>query len=251
MSKTHLSLCVGVILLGVSFKSSAQVNGLYNTGVNNSRAVLPSGSIGDPHYQLTSVPSSSSSVLNQIEIATSTTTYPESGGHNTTTTGYPISTGNWTADDTFSRWLEPNPAGNPVGARSGGGSTYDAGDPHTDPVGDYTYQTHFYLGAHAVAINGQFSVDDSLASVYLNGQLLGISGSGGSTWTPFTIGASDFGDFNLDGENTLDFVVDNTGSITGLRVEYSGNTVPDGGSTAALLAGATVALQALRRKLRA
>ncbi len=200
-------------MAGVAFQASAQVSGLYNTGVDSSGAVLPNGTISDPHYILTSIPSGSPTDLSQVEIVTSAF-------------GYPISTGGWLGDDSASAWLTPNPAGNPAGYRSGASTStyYSASDPHTDLVGQYIYKTTFQMGNNAVAISGEIATDDAITDIYLNGKSLGITvadGTSDNSWVPFTIDASDFSNFNLNGVNTLDFDVYNDGSITGLRVEWS------------------------------
>jgi hypothetical protein len=202
---------------------------LYNTGVDNSGAVLAGGTIGDPHYTLTTVPSGSALVPGNVEIVTSTTVW---GGD--IAVGYPVtlSTKPWLGDDSVSAWITPDPAGV---------------SPNSDSVGAYTYTTSFWMGGNAEAISGQFSADDTLEDITLNGNLLISFDYGGThhSWEQFTIPANS--DFNLNGENTLGFDVDNALAITGLRVEWE--AVPDGGFTVILLGGALVGLQAFRRKL--
>lgn len=180
---------------------AASLTNLFNTGVGASGLPVPDGTIGDSHYVLVSFPTGSTSTL---RIRTS------SGG-------YPI--GPWVGDDTESAWIGPN------------NDSSDRG-----PSGQYDYRTTFVItGADptTASIAGQYLLDDQLVGIYLNGHSLGITSDGFFTqWTPFQISAST--NF-FYGTNTLDFVVYNAVSATGLRVEMTGSVATPSNSPAVLI----------------
>jgi hypothetical protein len=161
---------------------------LYNTGVDASGTPLPDGTIGDPHYSLVSLPGGTT----DIRVRTSAGGYP-----------FPAYIG----DDALSAWIGPN------------------NDSYLDgPSGLYDYQTTFDINAlnpATVSIMGQYATDNEMVDVYLNGYSLGISNPsayGFTQWTPFQISPST--DF-VSGNNTLDFIVNNDGGPTALRVEMT------------------------------
>lgn len=66
-------------------------------------------------------------------------------------------------------------------------------------------------------------------------------------WQSFSINQ-----YFVGGANTLEFLVHNDGGPTALRVEMTGNvTLPDGGSTVALMGLGLAGVAMLRRKLQA
>jgi hypothetical protein len=190
-----------------SVVARADTISIFNTGVDNSNALLSLGSI-DLHYLLLSSP---------LGVGT-----PFVG------TNIP---GTYIANGPNSQWISP---------------TNNASD--SDPVGLYTYTTTFSLpaGFTSASLSGQWATDNEAA----------LSLNGGPTIA--TTGAADFGAFSpftitsgfVAGLNTLTFAVTNEGGPTALRVEINGSfstTVPDAGSSAALLGGALLALGIFRR----
>lgn len=190
---------------------------LYNTGVDASGAVLPDGTIGDPHYVLASVPTGTSA----IRIITAAS-------------GYPIPP--YLGDNSLSRWIGPN-----------NNSTL------TSEGGIYTYRTTFDLTAYdltTAAIVGSWSTDNNGLDILINGISLGFT----TSLTQFATGMAGFSVTSgfVPGLNTLEFVVSNfddgSPNPTALRVEMVGSadalSVPEPGTLG--LAGLWVALATLR-----
>jgi hypothetical protein len=147
MSKNSkvIGLAIAAVV-AVAQANAATITGLYNTGIGSS-GVLSDGTIGDPHYSLTGVPSGTT----DIRVRTSAG-------------GYPANV--YIGDNTTSAWIGPNNDTQVNGA-----------------VGYYTYRTTFSLSGFA----------------------------------PFAISTG-----FTSGLNTLDFVVNNGGGPTALRVEMTG-----------------------------
>ncbi len=164
---------------------------LYSTGVDSAGYPLPHGTVGDPHYVLTSVPSGTTDLR----------VLRASGG-------FPIPP--WIADSPTSAWLRPNNAGT------------------SDPVGFYTYRTTFDLSGFNVgtaSIKGLWGADNTGIKILLNGVDTGNPGVANlASFTPFSITAG-----FVAGINTLDFIVENlsggSGNPSGLRVEMTGTAV--------------------------
>ncbi len=191
-----MSIFSALSLLNVAPTQAFSISNLYNTGVNDSGAVL-GNSVIDPHYALTS--------------------QPAPGGLQAVTTppGYPIPP--WVANSTTSRWIGLN-------------TTSAIG-----PVGSYTYETTFTLPNLAnlatVSINGLWSTDNNGLDILINGISTGqtTTFASFSSLSNFTIGSG----FQI-GSNTLSFVVNNGATVanpTGLRVEgiqgtYDTTSVP-------------------------
>jgi hypothetical protein len=186
---------------------------LYDTGVDNTGTVLADGAT-DPHYAITAAPS------------------PDSAGpaYVVTQNGFPTSSP-WVPENTTSKWIAPHANEND---QNGGTS---------EPPGNYTYETTFDLTGYipsTASITGQYSDDNTLVHVFLNGTDTGISSSSATDYTAFHSFAISSG-FSA-GVNTLDFVVenlpidnpDNAGNPSGLRVEMTGTAdrVPDQSLTA-------------------
>lgn len=185
---------------------AAVISTLFDTGVAASGAVLPDGTIGDPHYSLVSVPG-----------GTSTTLIRTSAG------GYPIPP--YLADDTLSAWIGPDNSPQVLG-----------------PAGNYDYQTSFTLTGFqsaSASITGQWATDNGGVDILINGVSTGQS-------IPDNIGSFEaFHTFSINsgfvaGLNTIDFIVYNdpgnatdptAEGPTALRVELTGSATPVGTGT--------------------
>jgi hypothetical protein len=221
VSKFYFAAVVLPVFLGMSGPVyAATINTLFNTGVGNTGAVLPNGTIGDPHYTLNSVPSGSS----DTRIITSAD-------------GFPVPPYN--GDNTLSRWIGPN-----------NDSVLNG------PVGESTYRTNVDLTGFnpaTASINGQWATDNNGVDILLNGHSLGFT-------TPF-IGFTSFSLFSINsgfvsGNNILDFIVNNGGGPTALRVEFLKGEAEEGGAVSAvpvpaavwLFGSGLVSLMCMRRK---
>jgi hypothetical protein len=190
---------------GILLTSGAPIGTLYNTGVDATGAPQPNNS-AELHYTLTSSPDT----IKGVRVATSAN-------------GFPI--GPWLGDDATSAWIGP------IGSSDLTGSS-----------GTYTYHTTFSLAGFdpsTASISGDWATDDNGMDILLNGHSLGITAGGFGAFTPFTIAASN--SFFVNGVNSLDFVVYNSGGPTGLRTELSGTAsvaaVPESATWAMMLAG--------------
>jgi hypothetical protein len=165
----------------------SSIPGLFNTGVDACGRPLADSTIGDPHYALISVPSGTTG----IRVRTSAG-------------GFPVPP--YMADNSDSAWIGPN------------------GDAMLNgPTGQYMYRTTFSLTGLAlssVSIAGKWSTDNDGVRIVLNGTDTGNPPTDFSQYSlgfaPFTI-SSGF----VPGLNTLDFVVNNDGGPTALRVEMT------------------------------
>jgi len=193
---------------------------LFNTGVDASGTPLADGTIGDPHYALVSVPGGTTDI--RVRTAAG---------------GYPIPP--YIGDDAVSAWIGPN------------------NDAQVDgPVGFYTHRTTFSLAgfnAATASISGGWSTDNDGVRILLNGVDTGNPGTG---FAQFSSGFASFAvnsGFN-SGVNTLDFVVNNGGGPTALRVELSGSAalagggVPEPAAWSLMIAGFGMAGAVLRRR---
>ena len=189
---------------------AAPIPGLFSTGVDNSNALLPYGSL-DPHYTLT-VSASSGFPAPRGTVVINPSTY----------TFY-----NWVANTPNSQWIGIQASAN----------YYSAGLYSYDITFDLTG-----LNPATAVIAGQWAADNG-GTIFLNGASTGITDptpSGFQSFHPFTI-SSGF----LSGVNTLEFQVTNTPdptigiSPTGLQVQLSGtaNPVPEPLSLLFLSAG--------------
>ena len=157
--KTNCSLLVA-FAIGVSMISvrATPITSLFNTGVDSSGAVLPDGTVSDPHYRIVYSPSGSANIRVRS------------------------SAGGWapspfTGDDDSSRWIGPNTR-----------SFWEGEE------GLWIYRTTFYLTdgpPSAASIVGRIGVDPELEDIQLNGHSLDISVEFGNqafeSWQPFTI----------------------------------------------------------------
>lgn len=203
-----------IVLAGSAHAGTISV---FNTGVDSSGTPLSDGTIGDPHYLLTLVPGGSTT---DIRVRTSPG-------------GFPI--GPWLGDDSISAWIGPNNDGAVDG-----------------PVGNYDYQTTFNLTGFDPAtalITGQWATDNPGLDILINGVSTGSTSCCFTSWTGFSIGSG-----FIAGVNTLDFILQNQGGPTGLRVEMSGTAVDPPGipepASLVLLGGGFAALTMFRRLAR-
>ncbi len=158
--------------------------------VYSTGAGLGSGGVSDPNYQLVSAPTGAGPAY----------TLPAYAG--------------WVSPPAGTQWINP-----------GGGST---------PAGNYDYQTTFDLTGldpGSLVLSGSWAADNA-GSILLNGAAaIGIGTTipdpyGFKNLTAFSITGSDNAANLHPGLNTLDFVVQNDGSVTGLLVQISGTASP-------------------------
>jgi hypothetical protein len=195
--------------------NAATITGLYNTGVDDSNAVV-TGNAADLHWMLNDGPTYTGAVNSQFPI------------------GY------WVPDNSVSRWITPTPTAS------------DSFDPSVD--GTYIYTLTFNLtSATAAAFTGQFASDNTVTSAKLNGNLIGSGGSYGG-WTNMAATASDFivGQNTL--VFTVDNFAQNGGNPAGLNVEFLSSTsgTPEPTTWALMmigLAGMGMALRGSRKSM--
>ena len=189
---------LGLVGLLCFFGNPAQatpITTLFNTGVDSSGTPRPDGTVGDLHYVLFSVPGETSDIRIRTSVG-----------------GYPVPP--YIGDNTLSAWIGPNNDASVSG-----------------PVGAYTYRTTFDLtglNPSTAAITGHWSTDNNGLDILINGTSLGFT----TSFTSFSDGFSPFSISSgfVSGVNTLDFVVNNGGGPTALRVQMTGtaDTLPPG-----------------------
>ena len=214
-------MCAGmVVFCSTALQVNAAAITLFNTGVDASGTPLPHNTVGDPHYSLISVPGGTT----DTRVITSDGFFPV----------FPF--GPYIADNSTSAWIGPSSDSDLNG-----------------PEGDYVYRATFDLTGFDPAtavITGGWSSDDGGLDILINGSSLGFA----TADTQFSIGFSFFSVTSgfVAGINTLDFVVNNSGSgHTALRVEMAGSalSVPEPETYAMLLMGlGLVGFMAQRRK---
>jgi hypothetical protein len=175
-------------------KAAPAIASLYNTGVDNSRAVLGE-QVLDPHWTI---------IAGGLD-GTCTEGAPCSA-YTALDDDYPIPP--WLANDSTSRWITASPTDGDASA----------------PPGNHVFRTTFTLADQAAVdaalIRGRVAYDDLLVDVKLNGVAV-VTGTGSwgfSSWQDFIIDSG----FQI-GTNTLDFTVQNGGTASnpmGLRVEF-------------------------------
>lgn len=198
--KTTTTLGIVALVLSLSTTAEAVPITLFNTGADGSGSLLAAGDL-DPHWTITTSAEGSFS-----------TPAPA-----ITQLNHPA----WLANGPNSNWISVVAAGTTPAAE-----------------GAYVYETTFDLTGLAPSsaqITGQFSVDNNVTDVLLNGASTGINGGGFSVFIPFTINSG-----FIAGVNTLAFEVLNAGASAnphGLRVELSGTALVPEPSTLSLVAG--------------
>ncbi|HME43740.1 MAG TPA: PEP-CTERM sorting domain-containing protein [Syntrophorhabdales bacterium] len=197
VTKVLLLVMVSLCGLWAVQAEAAPIPGLFDTGVDNSNALLPYGT-DDPHYTLTAAPG--------FTVPRSTVVYDPSS--------YTLY--NWVANTANSQWIGLQSSANYFSA------------------GLYKYDISFNLtglNPATAVITGAFAADNN-GVIFLNGVSTGVTTPtlGFSSFTPFTI-SSGF----VSGVNTLEFQVTNLADVapfggpTGLQVQLSGtaNAVPE------------------------
>ena len=211
MKKLFLSVLLALV-------ASAMARGdaitIFNTGVDNSNALLPEGST-DPHYTLVSGP-----IVGATFVGMNQNTEP------------------YIHEDGISRWINP---------------TMDATDSDPAGVYTYTTTFSLPAGFTNASLSGQW-LSDNEASMTINGGMTPVSMTPNSaasfqSWTPFSI-TSGF----VEGVNTLEFAVTNDQvSPTALRVEIAGSftpaAVPEPSTWGSLLGGGLVILGVCANRL--
>lgn len=187
-----LSYYFFLLFHNVSFAfHKTSVPGLYSTGVDDNYNLL-AGSETDPHYSL---------------ILSSDNLFPGPEAKVVLADIYPMNV--WIQNNEYSKWISP---------RS------DAG--FSNNPGIYVYRISFDLSKfkfNTAEVSGLWSTDDNGMDILINGKKTG-------NFTPFSAfyGMYPFviSDGFKDGINTIDFVVNNIVSSSGLRVEISGEADP-------------------------
>jgi hypothetical protein len=184
-----------LLALATIAAGAAPIPGLFNTGVDNNRALLANSAI-DPHYRLVQRADGAASGSNAFVVID--TLFPIVG------------TGPWMPSGPNSKWIGPM-------ANQSSGSA----------AGDYRYRTTFDLTGlepGTAVITLRMSSDNGLPEVRLNGAPTGLSydGNFGAFSGTLTINSG-----FIDGTNTLDFLVNNADVVanpTAVRVEFLSGT---------------------------
>ena len=191
-----LFLALGIVLpLSPAF--AAPIPGLFNTGVDESGAVLPDDAV-DPHYVLTFNPDGGSTEARVQD-----------------STRFPIVGGPWVANTATSKWIGPR-----LFTEQAAG-------------GEYDYTLTFDLTGFdptTAVIKGRFASDNE-GIIVLSGLPTFYFSPQFSRYTEFTLlnGPNTF----AEGTNTLSFRVNNAAlGYTGLRVELSGTALPSNSAPA-------------------
>lgn len=192
MNQAKKSLMVASLLaFALSFQAAPvqadPIVGLFNTGVDDTGALLPGGAV-DPHYSLVSSADPAFPGLDAV-------------------VADPIAAGFWVANSATSQWIAPT-------------ANQDAFTAASHPAGSYTYQLVFDLTGldpDTAQISGSWATDNS-GVIFLNDSATANASPGFASLVAFAIASG----FN-SGVNTLDFVVTNLpapgANPTGLRVE--------------------------------
>lgn len=184
---------------------------LFNTGTDATNTAWVPSNVTDIHYIYTLSPTAGPPVTVNNAI-------------------WPIFGGPWVPNNANSRWIGPDQSSQ-------------------GPAGAYTYATQFTLPPSAnlatVNVSGLWATDDPGLNIEINNISTGQLSAGFSSLVPFSITSG----FQI-GVNTIEFLVQNAGGPTGLRVDKiqgSYSLIPEP-TTLSLAAGGLAAIAALRRR---
>jgi hypothetical protein len=153
---------------------------LFNTGTDPTNTAWIPANVTDIHYFYTLSQTASPPVTVDATI-------------------WPIFGGPWVPNNANSRWIGPDQSSQ-------------------GPAGNYTYATQFFLPANTnlatVNVSGMWATDDPGLDIEINTLSTGQVSAGFSTLVPFSISSG----FQI-GLNTIEFLVQNAGGPTGLRVD--------------------------------
>jgi hypothetical protein len=153
---------------------------LFNTGTDPTNTAWLPANVTDIHYFYTLSPTAGPPVTVDA-------------------TNWPIFGGPWVPNNANSRWIGPDQSSQ-------------------GPAGNYTYATQFTLPPNTnlatVNVSGMWATDDPGLDIEINTLSTGQISAGFSTLVPFSITSG----FQI-GLNTIEFLVQNAGGPTGLRVD--------------------------------
>jgi hypothetical protein len=189
VSRFRASWSCALLLLLAPPVHATPVPGLFDTGVDDTGALLPFGAV-DPHYAL---------------VSSADPLYP---GPNSLVAD-PIPFGFWFPNSSTSQWIAP----------AQNQAFPGPGTPH--PAGLYTYRLTFDLAGidpSTVVVTGNWGCDNAGSAIRINGTEVSFVAPGYNPLQPFSITAG-----FVTGINQLDFVVSNAAAggsnPTGLRVQ--------------------------------
>jgi hypothetical protein len=226
-----LLVMVSLCCLWAVQAEAAPIPGLYDTGVDDSNALLSAGAI-DLHYTLTQSADTRFPGPDAIVVG------PATGDPNI---GYPFApNGPWIDNTPNSQWIAPQEY---VFTGFSTGTQMSAGD--------YTYTTTFNLAGlnpATAVITGEWAADDAGAAILINGNPTGVTypAEAYGAFQSFTI-SSGF----VPGVNTLAFeVLNDEDGPTGLQVDdLSGTASPVPEPVSLLFLGAgLVGMAVIKRK---
>ena len=220
--------CSAALLMAALAARSVQadtIQELYNTGVGEDHNLLDNNATSiDPHYKITVRPDSDVN--------------PSTDAHVEDASVFPIAAGPWIPNTSTAQWIAP------------------AFNTNSAAVGLYVYSTGFTLPSDAdlssVLITGGWAVDDGSNSGSAVHDIIRVNGfdivvdnpDGFGALTPFTLNAG-----FVHGLNSIQFLVENGGSFTGLMVDNTvgtfDRTVATGPGPGTIPEPATMSLLAL------
>jgi hypothetical protein len=213
---------MGIASIAFAGAASASTFTVYATGytAGYGSEIAPTGPTGtaDGNFTIVGVPSSPTTILTVSDPA-----------YVLPSNQYPVN--NYFPDNGAgdpSEWIAPQDTYQTVAGRG------------SDPVGEFEYQTTFSLAGYdptSAVLNGVWGTDNTNVEILLNGtEIVGPSGSSGYI-TPSSYSYS--GSLLNGGENTIDFIVENTGGPTAFTTfaQVTANVTPEPSPLVALGVG--------------